>query len=95
MLSRHQFFSRETRDRYIKSKFLLTFKDWKGKRKSFYRQPQLEAFDQKEKLNTYEEKVKDDVEIENVEKEVDEKNKQEHMEKKMAAKKEKTLNCQE
>ena len=57
----------------LRSAFLLTFKVWKGKRKSFYRQPQPEAFDQKEKKNTCEEKVKDDVEIENVEKEVDEK----------------------
>ena len=63
----------------LRGEFLLTFKAWRDKRKSFYRQPQLEAFEQKEKINTTEEKVNDDIEIENVEKEVVEKNKQEKM----------------
>ena len=69
--------------------FLLTFKAWKDKRKSFYRQPQPEAFEQKEKINTTEEKVNDDIEIENVEKEVVEKKQAGKNGKKMAAKKEK------
>ena len=57
----------------LRGEFLLTFKTWKDKTKSFYRQLQPEAFNQKEKINTGEEKVNDDVEIENVEKEAIEK----------------------
>ena len=36
----------------LQDEFLLTFKAWKNKGKSFYRQSQPEDFDQKEKINT-------------------------------------------